>query len=236
MTAYHGALGEHFAAHATNGTYNAHIDRPAMLKLAGDVTGLEILDVGSGAGHYAAELMNRGAAKVVGVEGSEALIRVARERLGGSVALHHHNLEEPLGFLENESFDLVVMALVYHHLDARNQLLSELRRVLRPGGTLLVSTTHPTSDWVYFGGSYFAYRRVDLPVGGSDFTINYWQMTLEKFLGEFLRAEFVLEELTEPRAEDTVRITDPERFEKTHQAPSFLAVKFRRPSTGWRDG
>jgi SAM-dependent methyltransferase len=227
-TAYHGELGEYFAALATNNATNAHTDRPAMLKLAGDVGGLRVLDVGCGAGHYAAELRDRGATEVVGVEGSETLLRAARQRLGDDVELHHHDLEKPLTFLKDNSFDLAVMALVYHHVDAREQVLGELRRALRPGGTLLVSTTHPAADWRWFGGSYFADERVEAPLDGG-FTIHYWRMTLEKFLGELLGAGFVLEQLVEPRAAEEARGVDPRRYEKTHAMPYFLAVRLRRP-------
>ncbi|MQY33996.1 Ubiquinone biosynthesis O-methyltransferase [Streptomyces sp. RB17] len=227
-TAYHGEMGEQFATQATDSTYHAHTDRPAMLRLAGDVTGLRVLDLGCGAGHYAADLLTRGAAQVVGVDGSESLLHSARERLGAGVPLHRHDLEEPLAFLADESFDLVVMALVYHHIDARGQLLAESRRVLRPGGTLLVSTTHPTGDWGYFGGSYFAHERVELPFGDG-FALSYWRMTLERFLGELLGAGFVLEALEEPRAAEAARPADPRRYEKTHRQPHFLAVRLRRP-------
>ncbi|WP_199815590.1 methyltransferase domain-containing protein [Streptomyces griseus] len=44
----------------------------------GDVSGLRVLDLGCGAGHYADELLRRGAGRVVGVEGSETLRRAAR--------------------------------------------------------------------------------------------------------------------------------------------------------------
>lgn len=227
-TAYHGDMGRQFARQATDSAYNAYTDRPAMLKLAGDVSGLRVLDLGCGAGHYAEALLRLGAGKVVGVEGSETLLRAAQERLDDRAVLHHHDLEAPLTFLDDQSFDLAVMALVYHHLDARGQLLAELRRVLRPGGTLLVSTTHPTSDWTYFGGSYFAQERVELPVGDG-FALNYWRMTLEQFLGELLGAGFDLEELAEPRATQDARLVDPRRYDKTHHYPHFLAVKLRRP-------
>ncbi|QCX81820.1 putative S-adenosylmethionine-dependent methyltransferase [Streptomyces sp. YIM 121038] len=146
-TAYHGEMGEQFAAQATDSAYNAHTERPAMRELAGEVRGLRVLDLGCGAGHLAAEFLERGAGAVTGAEGSASLLAAARERLGDRAALHRHDLEEPLTFLRDGTFDLAVMALVYHHVEARGQLLAEIRRVLRPGGTLLVSTSHPTSDW-----------------------------------------------------------------------------------------
>ncbi|MEV0440880.1 class I SAM-dependent methyltransferase [Streptomyces spectabilis] len=227
-TAYHGEMGEQFAAQATDSVYHAYTDRPAMLDLAGDVRGLRVLDLGCGGGHYAAAFLERGAAHVTGVEGSQSLLAAARERVGERAVLRRHDLEEPLDFLRDEVFDVVVMALVLHHVEARGQLLAEVRRVLRPGGTLLVSTTHPTSDWTYFGGSYFADDRVELPFGDG-FTLTYRRMTLEVFLGELLGAGFLVEKLVEPRAMEEARRVDPRRYDKTHRQPLFLAVRLRRP-------
>ena len=227
--AYHGERGTFFADRATESIYNAYTDRPAMLELAGDLTGLRVLDVGCGAGHYAADLLARGAAGVVGLEGSESLLTAARERLGDSAELHQHDLEEPLTFLDDESFDVVVMALVYHHIDAREQLLAELRRVLRPGGRLLISTTHPAADWSWFGGSYFAEERVEAKWSGGPFTHSYWRMTLETFLAEVLGAGFALDRLVEPRATEAARQLDPHRYDKTHTTPFFLTVRLTRP-------
>jgi len=229
-TAYEGPLGDHFAALADDSPYNAHTDRPAMLALAGDVAGLRVLDVGCGAGHYIAELRARGAAEVVGIEGSRTLLAHARERLNGdtAVTLHRHDLEEPLAFLAGDSFDLAIMALVLHHIEARGQLLAELRRVLRPGGRLLVSTTHPTADWTYFGGSYCDESRVELPVKDGAMSISYRRMTLQTFLNELLDAGFALERVAEPRPTEEARRIDERRYLESRQAPSFLAVRMRK--------
>ncbi|GAB2880932.1 hypothetical protein GCM10022245_15150 [Streptomyces mayteni] len=218
----------YFAARATDNVYNAYTDRPAMLRLAGDVAGARVLDLGCGAGHLAAEFLALGAARVVGVEGSETLLSAAKARLGDEAELHRHDLERPLTFLPDASFDLATMALVYHHIDAREQLLAELRRVLRPGGVLLVSTTHPAGDWTWFGGSYFDEGRVEGTMG-KELTHHYWRMTLERFLGELLGAGFTLERLVEPRATEEARHLDPGRFDRTHTTPFFLTVRLRRP-------
>ncbi|RJL34064.1 class I SAM-dependent methyltransferase [Bailinhaonella thermotolerans] len=227
-TAYHDALGDRFAAHAETSPYNAFTDRPAMLALAGDVAGARVLDVGCGAGHYAAELLARGA-EVTGVDGSAALLRHARARVGGRAALRLHDLEEPLDFAEDAAFDGAVCALVYHHVTRRARLLAELRRVLRPGGWLLVSTSHPAADWRHFGGSYYSEDWVELPLGGGPHAIRLRRMPLETFLGELLDAGFVLERLVEPRPVAALREVDPAAYDKLTRFPAFLAVRLRRP-------
>ncbi|QUC59917.1 class I SAM-dependent methyltransferase [Streptomyces sp. A2-16] len=229
-TAYEGPLGDYFADNATDGPYNAHTDRPALFALAGDVTGLRVLDVGCGAGHYIAELRTRGAAEVVGVEGSATLLRHARDRVGedDAVTLHRHDLEEPLDFLPDDCFDLVVAALVHHHLEGRRQLLAEAHRVLRPGGALLLSTVHPTADWVWHGGSYFDEDRVETRFGDSGATHSYRRMTMQTFLGELLEAGFALERFVEPRATEAARRVDESRYLKTHRTPFFVAVRMRK--------
>ncbi|MBB4944023.1 SAM-dependent methyltransferase [Streptosporangium album] len=227
-TAYHDALGDYFAEHAGTSPYNAYTDRPAMLGLAGDVAGARVLDVGCGAGHYAAELLARGA-EVVGVDGSSTLLDHARARVGERAELHLHDLEKPLDFAADASFDGAVCALVFHHLTRRTQLLGELRRVLRPGGWLLVSTTHPAADWRHFGGSYYADDWVDLSLGGGPFSIRFQRMPLETFLGELLAAGFGLERLLEPRPVPGLREIDEAAHDKLHRTPSFLAVRLVRP-------
>lgn len=234
-TAYHGAMGDHFAATAPDSPYNAHTDRRAMLELAGEVAGRRILDLGCGPGLYAEALLDRGAALVVGAEGSESLLRHARERLGERLGrraeLHLHDLEDPLVFAGDASFDVVVIALTYHHVADRAGLLAEVRRVLRPGGTLLLSTTHPLADWKWTGdASYFADRRVTVRFGSeSGFVNTYQQMTLERLFGELLGAGFVLEELREPRAAEEARAIDARRYANTHEYPFYLALRLRRP-------
>ncbi|WP_129840055.1 class I SAM-dependent methyltransferase [Streptomyces sp. RFCAC02] len=227
--AYHGALGDAFARHSGTSPYNAYIDRPAVLELAGDVTGAHVLDVGCGAGYYAAELLARGA-RVTGVDGSAALLRHAAERVGGRAELRLHDLETPLHFAADASFDGAVCALVHAHVEARDRLLAEIRRVLRPGGWLVLSASHPTADWRHFGGSYFDGSWVDLPLPGSSEAIRYRRLTLETLMTEWLAAGFTVERLTEPRPLPALREIDAALHERLCAEPSFLAVRLRNPA------
>ncbi|MBB0243100.1 methyltransferase domain-containing protein [Streptomyces alkaliphilus] len=227
-TAYHDELGDLFAEHADTSPYNAWIDRPALLDLAGEVTGRRILDAGCGAGHHAAGFLARGA-EVVGVDGSATLLRHARARLGEGVELRLHDLEQPLDFLGDASFDDVVCALMIHHLTHRREPLAELFRVLRPGGRLLLSTTHPTADWLHFGGSYHSSEWVDLDLGGSGASIHYQRMTLEATFDEVLGTGFRLDKPVEPRPLPELREIDRERHEKLRTTPAFLALRLVKP-------
>ncbi|WP_205325117.1 class I SAM-dependent methyltransferase [Glycomyces sp. YM15] len=227
-TAYHGALGDAFADHSANGAYNAYVDRPAMLGLAGDVAGQRFLDVGCGPGHYAAALLERGAS-VVGVEGSAELLARAKQQVGERAELRQHDLELPLDFAEDASFDAVLCALVIHHITDRAGLLAEIFRVLRPGGRFLISTTHPAADWRHFGDSYFSDEWVDLHVREDLPPIHFQRNTVEGFIGDLLDAGFAVEKLIEPRPAPELEPIDPKAFAELNTRPSFLAARLRRP-------
>src|SRR5438270_5309889 len=146
-------MGRGFLAHAEHSPYNAFYDRPAVLAVAGEVSGLAVLDAGCGPGLYAEELARRGAS-VTAVDASEEQLRIARERLPATTDVQRAVLGEPLPF-DDDTFDLIVCALVIHYVADRAAAFAEFRRVLRPGGRAVVSTQHPTTDWLRKGCSYF---------------------------------------------------------------------------------
>src|SRR6185295_2298495 len=93
---------------------HAHYTLPAMVALAGDVAGRQILDAGCGAGPLAARLRDRGAV-VTGFDASAAMVALARGRLGDDVELRVAALGDPLPY-DDASFDDVVSSLVLHYL------------------------------------------------------------------------------------------------------------------------
>jgi SAM-dependent methyltransferase len=102
-------LADSYSARAPTKPHNAYYERPATMGLLGDVAGRRVLDAGCGPGVYAEELLARGA-EVTGLDASERMIELARERLRGRAEVRRANLEEPLPWLANDSFDLVVRA------------------------------------------------------------------------------------------------------------------------------
>jgi SAM-dependent methyltransferase len=102
-----------------------------------------ILDAGCGSGRNMVDLARHGT--VTGVELSETSVCLARARETGEV-IEGSVLDMPF---EDASFDLAVSLDVIEHLDDDLDALRELRRVVAPGGALLV--TVPAYGWLWSG-------------------------------------------------------------------------------------
>src|SRR5262249_17270293 len=135
------SFAEAYTASNENNLLNAYYERPAMLPLAGDVAGRRILDAGCGSGPLFAALRDRGAI-VTGIDKSAAMVELARRRLGAAADVRVAELGGPLPF-PDETFDDITASLVLHYLEDWQPALAELRRVLKPGGRLIVSVDHP---------------------------------------------------------------------------------------------
>jgi ubiquinone/menaquinone biosynthesis C-methylase UbiE len=92
-----------------------------------------IIDVGTGAGALLAGIQRAAPnANILGVDRSEGMLRLARKRHSGPLALMDvQNLA-----LSANRFDAAVVAFVLFHLPHPERCLNEVRRVLKPGGTV----------------------------------------------------------------------------------------------------
>lgn len=135
------SFAEAYSAENEASLVNAYYCRPAILDLAGDVTGRRILDAGCGSGPIAAGLRDQGAT-VTGFDRSAKMLELARRQLGADADLRVADLSRPLPYPDG-AFDDVIVSLVLHYLEDWAAPLAELRRVLRPGGRLILALNHP---------------------------------------------------------------------------------------------
>jgi SAM-dependent methyltransferase len=114
-------------------------ERRRALLLGEARPGERVLDLGCGAGRFVAALRDAGA-DPVGVELAEAALERARRAVPGADL----RLLEPDGSLplEHASVDLVWCSEVLEHVADTAHALLETRRVLRPGGRLLVTVPY----------------------------------------------------------------------------------------------
>lgn len=99
--------------------------------------GAEILDLGSGIGTYSCLLADEFDATVTGVEPSVRMREVAEREYAHPRVRYVEGAAEAIPSAD-ESFDAAFMSHVLHHVQDRGACVAELRRVLRPGGLVLV--------------------------------------------------------------------------------------------------
>jgi SAM-dependent methyltransferase len=191
-----------YAAANDNGLFNAWYARPEMLRLAGDVRGKRVLDAGCGHGPLMVALRHRGAL-VAGFDLSPAMIDIAADRLGTGPDIRVADLSKPLPY-DDDEFDVVTCSLALHYVQDWAPALAELRRVLKPGGRLVVSIIHPfVYAFCYQDEDYFALTRYseDHEHDGDAFTLTYWHRPLQDVINAFLDAGLVITSVTEPAAD-----------------------------------
>ncbi|QNN51583.1 class I SAM-dependent methyltransferase [Nocardioides mesophilus] len=188
-----------YSASNESNLFNAYYARPEMLRLAGDVAGLEILDAGCGSGPLM-EALRAQEAVVRGFDLSPSMVELARRRLGEDADVRVADLGAPLPYAD-DAFDLVMASLSLHYVEDWASTLAELRRVLKPGGRLIGSIIHPTVyAIVYPEADYFALTQYseDYDFGEGTVWMTYWHRPLQDVVNAFIDAGFRIRTVTEP--------------------------------------
>ncbi len=138
-----------------------------------------VLDVGCGRGWTLNALREQGF-EVQGVELSEHAARHAREQLQLNVAVGPF---EPRQYADG-TFDAIVIWHVLEHLRDAPSLLSELARILKPGGVIALAVPNRASDEARrFRDAWF---HLDLPR-------HLWHFSADELCGRLERAGFTIE-------------------------------------------
>lgn len=156
--------------------------RRAMVNAIDPAPGDRVLDVATGTGLVAEELVRRGC-RVVGIDQSPAMLGRARAKLdrkpelAGRVELVEAEAES-LPFADGE-FDHLTFTYLLRYVDDPAATLGELARVVAPGGRMAcVEFGLPRSIWLW---PWRAYTRIGLPALGRLFGRHWYEVG--RFLG-----------------------------------------------------
>ena len=123
---------------------------PTFYDVLGDVKGLTVLDVGCGNGYFTEKIKEKGAAKVIGVDISSAMLELAieRERINklDISYLQHDAIKMP----KIGDFDIVTCTFLFHYSKTKDELFSMVKNCfanLKGRGRLIAinhNPDHPT--------------------------------------------------------------------------------------------
>lgn len=226
-------LADAFAEQSDTKPHNAYYERPATISLLPDVNGLRVLDAGCGPGWYANWLVDHGA-RVVAFDANEKMVQHTRRRLGDRAEVLQATLDQPLSFLADESFDIVLSPLVLDYVEDWHQVFGEFQRVLKPGGVLVFSMEHPhpkfethkaTSNYFSTDLVEYTYRGFGNPV-----RVPSYRRPLGEVINPLIQAGFIVDAILEPRPTEQFKQKDPEDYDALMRNPGFLCIRaVKRP-------
>ena len=121
---------------------NEVLEIPAFMKLVPDLMDKRILDLGCGFGENCKTYENMGAVEVVGLDISEKMLSVAKEKFSGDRIRYINSSLEEMEF-EDNSFDVILSSLAFHYVKDFSALVQKLFKYLSNNGILLFTIEHP---------------------------------------------------------------------------------------------
>jgi len=218
------AFAEAYAERTQTSAFNAHYERPAIRAMLGPIAGERVLDAGCAAGEHALWLFEQGAL-VTAIDISEPMLHLARTRLEHRAVVLAADIGQPLPF-RDASFDLIFSSLTLHYVADWEPMLAQFVRVLRPGGSFVFSTHHPSMDAGL--ADYFNVREIDdrwSGFGAAPVRVRFFHRPLHAIFTPLLNAGFRIDAVSEPEPDAELAALDPNADRVLRTKPFFLFVR-----------
>jgi demethylmenaquinone methyltransferase / 2-methoxy-6-polyprenyl-1,4-benzoquinol methylase len=163
--------------------------RRALVSAVAPRAGDRVLDVATGTGMVAAELLARAECTVVGIDQSAEMLTAARARFGGATGGAGSRVEllegqaESLPFAD-ESFDALTFTYLLRYVEDPAATVGELARVVRAGGRV-ASLEFGVPPWAPARAAWRLYTAVGLPALGRVASREWFEVG--RFLGPSIR-------------------------------------------------
>ena len=184
----------------------------------------DVVDLGCGTGRWLQRLQPIRPRSLTGVDSSAAMLTQAGKKCLLSTSLIEANCTSTP--LASGSADCVLASFLLSYVPDIGRFAAEAARILRTGGTLIVSDLHPNTP-------SYGWRRTFRSAGGL-FEIATFPYTLPGLIAAMSAAGLVLERVDEPSFgdEEAVTFLANSMLEKFHQVESLPVIYWARFSCG----
>jgi trans-aconitate methyltransferase len=240
---------EAYTSHVQNpkdSKYHAYYEKPAIQKLLPPLEGKSVISLGCGPGEDAYFLKKSGASRVLGVDISHELIKIAKNRCP-DCEFEVMDMEK-LSF--DSEFDVAYSSLALSYLKDWAMVMNRVFKLLKPGGVFLFSCEHPVvtamelkvkedskvwsltmerSKLKKLADIHGDYLGSHLSPSGIDAEVTTWHRSFSKLFKEVLGAGFVLKDFVEPEPLPEMEKISPATFQSLKKVPDFLIIKLLKP-------
>ncbi|MBO4460098.1 MAG: class I SAM-dependent methyltransferase [Clostridiales bacterium] len=215
---------------------------PERFALLPDLADLRILDLGCGSGEHCMDYLNMGAKEVTGIDISEKMLSVAKEKNSAPGIRYIRMPMEDLDKLEG-GFDLVISSLAIHYIEDYRGVVKNVRRLLVPGGEFIFSQEHPINTchtggdrWVRDETGYKLSAKVtDYAKEGERESVWFvdnvkiYHRSMSTVINVLIEEGFKIEKIVEPKPSEELLEKYPDYYDLYHK-PDFLIVKAKAES------
>jgi ubiquinone/menaquinone biosynthesis C-methylase UbiE len=229
---------DRYLAHRHSGTSSPNVvmEEPAVLDQLGDLTGLRVLDLGCGDGSFSETVLSSGATTYLGIDGSAAMIEIARDRHTDRRSRFEVASMEQLEPAPG-SADLVTSRMAFHYLADLRPVLRAVRVAVGGAGRLVFTVTHPV---ITSHDNRVAGRRTSWTVDhyfepgarhrawfGKQVT--WYHRTIESYVSAVIAAGFGIDAISECEPSEVLLSDEPEELARRRRVPLMLLVAARCP-------
>ncbi len=219
---------------------NVLFEIPALFSLLPELDDKSILDLGCGFGEHCRAFVNSGAAKVVGIDISEKMLRVATEENSDPRIIYINMPMEDISRL-NEKFDLVVSSLAFHYVEDFSGVVKSIYNMLNEGGVFVFSQENPLNT-CHSGGDRWTRdengQKLHLNLSNYGIegeresvwfvdNVKKYHRTFSTIVNTLLEVGFSIERMTEPLPTKEILEKYPWYDDLLHK-PDFLLIKVRK--------
>jgi malonyl-CoA O-methyltransferase len=176
-----------YPPHAHNALMQA--EESAMRELFPAFTGRAVLDLASGTGRYGLLAQQGGAKTVIALDNSPDMLRASV--LSSRALATTESIPLPAS-----SIDIILCGLALGHLPSLAPSIHEISRILKPGGTALISDFHP---FIYLNGA----RRTFTAPDGRTYAVEHYPHLYSDYHRAALDSGLLITAVLEPRRDDT---------------------------------